>query len=153
MAQALGAKRGGSRGQSQKRLWDKLMSSSPPRAASLLKNRQLVPQLRRDPPPGIKEHHPSEKDSKSRGKVPLDWAAAAFLLKQGAFSRLSHGLLTHGLIFLKPTGAKTTFSLLAQSSTPIPCSDQHPVGTFSPSTLHVRGNSQNKNCSNFPTSS
>lgn len=80
---------------------------------SLLKNSQRVPRLCRDPSPGIKERHPSEKGSKSRGKVPSEWAAA-FLLKQGVLSRLRHGLLTHGLIFLKPPDAKTSFSCLCR---------------------------------------
>jgi len=102
---------------------------------------------------GLKSITSQRKTPKSGGKVPLDQAAAVFLLKQGALSRLRHGLLTLGPIFLKPPDAKTSFSCLAQSSTLILCSGQHPLGTFSPSTLHVRANSQNKNCSNFPTSS
>lgn len=116
---------------------------------SLLKTTQLVPYLHRDPSQGIKEHHSSEKHSKSRLRVSLDWAAAS-LLKQGSLSRLRHGLLTHGPVLLKPD-AKTSFYHLAQSSALILCSDQHPLGNFSPSILCVRGNSPNKNCSDCPT--
>lgn len=50
-------------------------------------------------------------------------AAATFLLKHKALSRLRHILLTHGPIFLKPLGANTFFFHLAHCSTLILCSD------------------------------
>lgn len=78
--------------------------------------------LCRDPLPGIKEHHPSAKHSKSRRKVSLDQAAATFLLEQRTLSRLRHRLLTHGSIFLKPLGTNTSFFHLAHCSTLILCS-------------------------------
>lgn len=104
----------------------------------------------RDPIQGLKSITPQRKTN-CRGKVSLEGIVLCLLLSQIALSSLQHKLLSHILIILKSAVANISCSCLAQSSTLIPCSDQH-LWASSIQVLFARNNSQNKNCSDIPTS-